>query len=778
MNELVLPQSFPDNDYTPHGYIDNPYHTMVFNRSGILRSVPPLGFGYWLKRFRGTYGSGARGHVNYLSLMQVAVAVDDIRLATADDFATQRIRLGSKYHTKHMLSYDWMCAGLVFSLRYFLAREHALVCRVEVRNTLDTPKDIRFHVTNTYGLWDAPWWGSNGLAGRYVAEQDAAVSTIWAYGDYFALGSDLPSIAHKATGNAADWAAWLRDDNLDSCDGVSLHGPGPLHNVLSYRLNVPAHDSAGLLLCLARGPNEAWALDELETGLRQALPTLEQQLDEDESFWGSCPRLVGDWPELWKRGWVYDFETLRMNVRRPVGIFKHPWDAMQVHSPRSVLGEAAVDMLTLSYADPAVAKQVLLGTFVDAPAPNVPCTREDGSMNMIAADGHACGTAPSWCFPFHIIESLYAATGDDQWLTELYPYLKNYLEWWFANRTDAAGWFHCKCDWESGQDGSKRFPDVEGGAAETVRTVDVEAGVAEALRLMARFCELADVPEDRPYWTKLAEKRAAAVQRMFVDGWFYDIDSRTDSPIRLDYLDVMMLSPLTCRVATPEQVAALRPKFQHFRDHPQFWLEWPSFMLMLTEAAWTAGEHMLQAENIADIADRVYARTDARQLLHVDHAQPFTWRIPGVANEYWPLDENTEPGGECYGWGATLPLHLIRGIVGFRETETLPSPEDATRAAFILAPAIPARLATTGRRLGLTNLFFREVSFDITYEVLELNRLRVTLEFDADAPCRVEVIDRERGAVCDEAFEHANGSIVFDGLNGAVYTVRFTPNGA
>jgi len=59
--------SFPSSHYTPHGYLDNPYHSMIFNRSGILRSFPPLGFGFWRTDFKGSYGEGPRDHQNYLS---------------------------------------------------------------------------------------------------------------------------------------------------------------------------------------------------------------------------------------------------------------------------------------------------------------------------------------------------------------------------------------------------------------------------------------------------------------------------------------------------------------------------------------------------------------------------------------------------------------------------------------------------------------------------------------------------------------------------------------
>ena len=42
--------------------------------------------------------------------------------------------------------------------------------------------------------------------------------------------------------------------------------------------------------------------------------------------------------------------------------------------------------------------------------------------------------------------------------TEALPVSEDFfVEWWLANRTDAQGWFHTVCSWESGQDGSKRF---------------------------------------------------------------------------------------------------------------------------------------------------------------------------------------------------------------------------------------------------------------------------------------------------------------------------------
>ena len=390
-----LPKSFPVSDYTPHGYIDNPHHSMVLHRSGAIRSVPPLGFGYWLTAFEGSYGGGQRAHVNYLSLLLMAVGVGEASFAEPEDFDAHSVRLVSNYHTKHLVSYDWAFDGLSFSLKFALPREDSLACLAEIANACEAPRTILLHATNVYGLWDTRYWGSDGVAARYAERADAIVSKVWAYGHAFALGADRPSAAHKATADEAQWLDWIRRGDIGSLPGGSVVGPGPLRAVQSYEVAVPAGGRASVLVVLARGTNEERALAELRRGLRTFRPSVRKQLADDEAFWSQAPMLEGDWPAAWKHGWVYDYETLRMNVREPIGIYKHHWDAMQIHSPRSVLGEASLDSMALSYAGPALAQDVLLGTFADAPAPNVPCSREDGSMNMVAADGSECGTYPA-----------------------------------------------------------------------------------------------------------------------------------------------------------------------------------------------------------------------------------------------------------------------------------------------------------------------------------------------------------------------------------------------
>ena len=89
-----------------------------------------------------------------------------------------------------------------------------------------------------------------------------------------------------------------------------------------------------------------------------------------------------------------------------------------------------MDCLFLSYADPALAAEVMLGHFESAPHPQQPCMREDGSYNMVADDGQLCGTAPEWGYPLWCCDQLFRRTGDMHWLGRLYPKAAAYLRWW------------------------------------------------------------------------------------------------------------------------------------------------------------------------------------------------------------------------------------------------------------------------------------------------------------------------------------------------------------
>jgi hypothetical protein len=549
-----------------------------------------------------------------------------------------------------------------------------------------------------------------------------------------------------------------------------------MYSTLSFQVDVPPLGLNSAWISLTRGKNEHATALACRGSIERASLTRNQRLAEDQEFYQRAALLSGDWPSHWKRGWIYDLETLRMTIRPPLGIYKRPWDGMQIFTPRQVLGETCLDAMALSYANMPLAKEVIYGTFADAPAPNVPCSREDGSLNMICADGSECGTALQWGFPFLVMKSIYLRDHDPNWIRDLYPHLRAFVQWWLTNRTDKEGWSHCACSWESGQDASKRFLVPNGdpaAAAGFVRTADVQAAMADAERTLAMFAEIADCREDVEYWRHLADVDTQRVRSMYVDGWFRDFDGRTGKPIILkDYYDVMMLTPVTVEIASPEQVRGLSPMFNYFKEHPVFWLEWPSFVFPFAEAAWNAGKRGFIGEVVAETADRIYTRRDGRNTLPIgppefDTGLPkkYNYRIPGVSGEFWPIDPKNPGGCENYGWGATLPTLVIRNIVGYREIN------DSTASSFILAPAIPPNLEIQGRNYGITNLNFRGSQINIAYRILGDHHLDVELVSHAKQPQSLQVQDEGGNSLVPAMGKTLVPRVTFEGKNGSVYRV-------
>ncbi len=763
---LRLPSAFPDGRYTPHGYLDNPWHSMVFNRSGVIRSVPPLGMAFWKRPLDFPYGGAAGGHINYISVLQMGVLLDGQPLLIRDNFEKVDASLYASYHSKNIMRYDVQTGGIHLAFHYFLADENLLACRVEIENRSADAREMTLYTSNIYGLWQDKWWGSNGLNGQYVNGMDGFINKIWAYGDVFALASDFTSTNFFASNNRAQWLQWQHSATKANRETCIVKGRGPLHTTLAIRFRLQNGDRKSGYVYLVRAANSAEAQSRIANAQEVSDTALQEKMNEDRRFWQNCPQLVGDWPEHWKHGWVYDWETLRMNVRRPVGIFNHPWDGMQIQSPRLVLGETAIDMFTMSYGDMDRAKEVLYGTFADAVMPNVPCVREDGSMNMIGADGSECGTAPMWGFPFHAIESVYERSHDRLWLRKLYPHLKEYLDWWLQNRTDEAGWFHCNNSWESGQDGSRRFlVEGEGDPATFVRTVDVEASMAEAFHIMAHFAETLNMGKQSTRWRELEKRHRRHTRSMFVDGWYRDIDGRNGQPIILeDFYDPIMLAPLTCRLADSVQINEVRPQLEFILEHPQ-WLEWPPKVLAFAEAAVYADMPAAAAEAITSLAERIYRRTDAPRVKYQNEENPYQYRIPGVACEYWPVP-NRPAGGEAYGWGATLPMFIIRHVIGFRENV------DSKKQGFYLQPAVPASFMGDGKSIGIKNLRHRQMTIDLQYDFIEDNRMQAALKIKAPHTCTLTVFD-SNGNRLTELEGEKSMDIRFDARRGQRYWIEY-----
>ena len=449
----------PHDDFTAHGYLANPYHCWKRNPSGVLRSLAPLGMGWHVPNL----GSDARNQFHYTAHLSLGLKVGKLVLITPEDFMNHGCIITSHVHTKNRFEYICMVPQYEMTLtaRYFLIQEHTLGCLLSLATTTKQPLPVTCYVLHrhthnplTSRLWEHGLYASPGPV------EGSAMLGIASEGDVFMHGArsaDVFPLTFEEMGDVVslgDASSWAR--------GVAVARPTLTQSqpdtgwqvrtvILPCKMTLGGEraPSARMLhVVLARGVSQDQSYQHWENGITEISRAEVAHRTDDEAFWSRAPQLSGDWPESWRRGLVYDLETLRMVMRSPVDFIPHVFDGMQIQAPRLVLAEAAMDTLFLSYANPVLAAAVILGHFESAPRPNLPCMREDGSYNMVADDGQVCGTAPSWGFPLWCCDQMVCRTGDLPWLRRLYPKAADYLRWWLDHRRDAEGWLVYACSWE------------------------------------------------------------------------------------------------------------------------------------------------------------------------------------------------------------------------------------------------------------------------------------------------------------------------------------------
>jgi len=442
----------------------------------------------------------------------------------------------------------------------------------------------------------------------------------------------------------------------------------------------------------------------------------EQKRRADDAFWSHCPRLTGDWPAHWRRGWVYDMETTRALIQPPGGIFGGEWPTWMAAWPRAVLAEGALDLDRLGLAEPTRAQDALLTLLRDTPGDQIPCVFRGGEPNMVAADGAVCGTSPAWCLPFLHIARLLRRQPDPGRIATIAPLLARYLRWWLTERTDGAGWLSYHCTWESGEDDNPRLdPNGTGDGLIQGRTrpVELQAAMALSANVLRDMFKQIGKASEAARWDAVARDYAGRVQQLWdgATGRFRDWDVRANRFIEGSSTywetDPNRFSPLaltpTLLDLPEEQRVALRRELEHYDTAPWHW--WPSWSGTLGEAAAALDCDAWAARFVAKIVDRVYRENDRRT------QAPDERPTPGGAREYWPEPLGKFTGNDAYGWGAeTLPL-LLRHIAGFRE-------DDAgwRGVHFTLAPGLPEEWRGT---YTLANIQYRAVALDLTYTVAD-----------------------------------------------------------
>src|SRR3989442_10640083 len=149
----------PHDDFTPHGYLDNPYHCWKLNPSGVLRSLAPLGMGWHVPNL----GSYVRNQFQYTAHLTIGLKINDLILVTLEDFQNHGYTISSQLHTKNRFEYTCFVPqyALTLTARYFLIQEHTLGCVLTLSTSSAEPLPltcylIHCHTHNPYTsrLWE------------------------------------------------------------------------------------------------------------------------------------------------------------------------------------------------------------------------------------------------------------------------------------------------------------------------------------------------------------------------------------------------------------------------------------------------------------------------------------------------------------------------------------------------------------------------------------------------------------------------------------------------
>lgn len=740
----MVTSSFPTDNYTPHGYLDNPYDAgpwTGFEAGGVIRSFEACSFGWFWPSGEARAGASLR----------VGLRDSGSRMLTAEEFRAADTPLQSRYHSSRVQTFDFKFHDAQVSLAYMLAGRDALLCQVSFQG-LSSP--VTLILQGAVSLVE----GRNARA-QYLTETDTAVS-LMDPGPWYALRTSQLSTAHRFLdhGSAAERVIGA----ATSQEGETLVAE------LEVWLEPDSSQEAVVWIAFGRGATDAAAVEHAGVALERAAEVLHARLADDDQFWKRAPKLIGDWPEAWRRGWVYDLETTRLMVRPPAGALGDIWPTWHLYWPRVVLAENALDMMRLAYADPEAAQAALLTVFRNAARPNVPCMFANGSLNMVAEGGDACGTSPAWCLPFHSIYLLYLWQPDREWLRVLYPYLEAYLQWWMENRRDAEGWFVYRCTWESGEDSTPRLDPDETGHGDIfdkVRPVELQAAMAHSAWILVQLGRELDVREAQlSKWTALHQEYTvrtrslwdAATER-FRDAYPSDVPPIESRP---NYWEVpadaspLQLLPLMYGVASREQAHSLSSQLSEFNRAP--WSFWASWTYTIVEAARAVGAYGVAGRIAYEVLSSVYPRLDRRDQVDVGAR-------PGTSCEWWPDDlTKTTVLNETYGWGATTATLLLRHVFGFG-----PSP-DTENVTFELAPSLQGDLLTKGRQFGFANLRYRGLAFNLQLRVGSNHVLTALLELDFPGTISVE---GEEGPV---SVRRSDDGLLFEIRNTHCYQVTIT----
>src|ERR1700736_6212969 len=287
----------PQDDFTPYGYLDNPYHAWKLNPSGVLRSLEPLGMGWHVPNL----GSYVNNQFQYTAHLNIGLKIGKTVLVTPDDFRRQKCAIHSTLHTKNRFEYSCVVPkyGLTLSACYFLVDEDALGCIVTLSTTSTAPLPVtcylihlHTHNPHTSRLWEHGLYALQEPAGGYAMLGIASEGDVFTHGASAADGGALAWQAVAFGVTLDDIAAWAQGARLHP-PAITQREPGSgwqlraLALPFSLELGGPSPSTRVIHAVLARGVSQDQSLERWReaVGIDGILQAENEQRVADEAFW-------------------------------------------------------------------------------------------------------------------------------------------------------------------------------------------------------------------------------------------------------------------------------------------------------------------------------------------------------------------------------------------------------------------------------------------------------------------------------------------------------------
>ncbi|MCU0644548.1 MAG: hypothetical protein MUC94_09830, partial [bacterium] len=170
---------FPEDDYAPYGYLDNPFHCWKLNRSGVVRVSPPCGFGWIFPNAEQPI---------YHSCLNIGLEIEGRRFLLPGEAQDETMQLTCTYHSNNLFRFLLHGQGVSGQVEFFLVDENVLTTEIKIESGVELSQNISLMLIQSVqlnfrksGLWDF------GLTGKFHTRKNYAAIKSFAEGYCFVL---------------------------------------------------------------------------------------------------------------------------------------------------------------------------------------------------------------------------------------------------------------------------------------------------------------------------------------------------------------------------------------------------------------------------------------------------------------------------------------------------------------------------------------------------------------------------------------------------------------